>query len=311
MKSSIAQLVLLASFRSAVSYAGADEPPEFDWASIIPSRSLEYHPCYGSEYRCARLLLPLDWRNTSDPSSTVAIALAKLPATVAPSAASFRGAVFAQPGGPGESGTLYLRGSGRKLRDVVDVPGRQHHDLVAFDPRGTGHSAPRLDCFPGLLGHVRAQERDMAEAVDVSRAALARAVAAGKADGRRCAEEHGDFLRFVGTESVARDMLAILDKIEEEEERQRGEKPVSVEDDESRLELRDESRKEKGKARLQFIGISYGTFLGSAFASLFPDRVGRMVLDGVVNPFGYQDVRISPLSKDTPALLPFPFLLVY
>lgn len=219
--------------------------------------------------------------NTSEPSSTVAIALAKLPATVAPSAASFRGAVFAQPGGPSESGTLYLRGNGRKLRDVVDVPGRQHHDLVAFDPRGTGHSAPRLDCFPGLLGHVRAQERDVTEAVDVSRAAL------------------------------ARDVLAILDKIEEEEERQRDEEPVSVEHDESRLELREESRKEKGKARLQFIGISYGAFLGSAFASLFPDRVGRMVLDGVVNPLGYQDVRISRLSKDTPALLSCSFLLVY
>ncbi|OAA82155.1 Alpha/beta hydrolase fold-1 [Akanthomyces lecanii RCEF 1005] len=292
MKASFTQLALLANVRYAASYAGADEPPEFDWASITPSRSLEYHPCYGPEYQCARLLLPLDWHNTSDPSSTVSIALAKLPAAVPASDPSFRGTVFTQPGGPGESGTLYLRGNGRKLRDVVDVPGKQHYDLVAFDPRGTGRSTPRLDCFPGLLGYIRTQERDLAEAVDVSRAALARAVAAGKADGRRCAEEHGDFLRFVGTESVARDMLAILDKIEEE--RPRG-KAVEQQE-ESRLELRGESAKEKGVARLQYIGISYGTFLGSVFVSLFPGRVGRMVLDGVVNPFGYQDGSVAGLD---------------
>ncbi|TQV96849.1 Peptidase S33, tripeptidyl-peptidase [Cordyceps javanica] len=285
MKSSIVQLALLAGFSCASTRRQETASSEFDWDSIPPSTDLEYHPCYG-EYQCARLRLPLDWHNASDPS-TVTIALAKLPAAVPASAPSFRGAVFAQPGGPGVSGTAYLRGNGRKLRDVVDVPGRRHYELVAFDPRGTGHSVPRLDCFPGLLGYLRVQERDMAEAVDASRAALARAVAAGKADGKRCEEEHGEFLRHIGTPNVARDMVAMLDKIEEERQRH-GHRKVTDEE-ESRLELRADPARGDDITRLQYIGISYGTFLGSVFASLFPGRVGRLVLDGVVNPHGYQD----------------------
>ncbi len=299
MKRSIASLaLLLAGASAATSHQGGSPPPEFDWATITPSTDLEYHPCYG-EYQCARLLLPLDWHNASDPG-TVAIAVAKLPAAVpaADDPSSFRGTVFTQPGGPGVSGTRYLRGSGRKLRDVLDVPGRQRYELLAFDPRGVGHSAPRLDCFPGLGGYVRAQERDLAEAVDAGRPALARAVAAGRADGTRCAEEHGEFLRHVGAESVARDMAAMLDKVAEE--RQRREAARAEEPDGSRLELRAESNKAKDAPRLQYIGISYGTFLGGVFASMFPGRVGRMVLDGVINPHGYQDVRPPPPSLIVP-----------
>ena len=36
--------------------------------------------------------------------------------------------------------------------------------------------------------------------------------------------------------------------------------------------------------KLNYLGYSYGTFLGSTYASLFPDNVGRMVLDGAMDP---------------------------
>ncbi|MEV0374175.1 alpha/beta hydrolase [Streptomyces sp. NPDC050636] len=39
-----------------------------------------------------------------------------------------------------------------------------------------------------------------------------------------------------------------------------------------------------GDAKLNYTGISYGTFIGQQYMKLFPDKVGRMVLDGVVNP---------------------------
>lgn len=55
--------------------------------------------------------------------------------------------------------------------------------------------------------------------------------------------------RFVSTASVARDMLHIIEKL--------------------------------GEEKLKYWGFSYGTFLGVTFASLWPQKVGRMVLDGI------------------------------
>ncbi|KAK6221609.1 hypothetical protein LQW54_001381 [Pestalotiopsis sp. IQ-011] len=52
-------------------------------------------------------------------------------------------------------------------------------------------------------------------------------------------------------------------------------------------ETEDGMRAAKPKALLNFYGISYGTFLGQTFASMFPESAGNMVLDGVVSPEGY------------------------
>ena len=39
-----------------------------------------------------------------------------------------------------------------------------------------------------------------------------------------------------------------------------------------------------GEDQLDYFGASYGTQLGSTYAELFPDRVGRFVLDGAIDP---------------------------
>jgi pimeloyl-ACP methyl ester carboxylesterase len=39
-----------------------------------------------------------------------------------------------------------------------------------------------------------------------------------------------------------------------------------------------------GESKLNFLGYSYGSFLGTTYATLFPDRVGRFVLDGAIDP---------------------------
>ncbi|BFO19548.1 hypothetical protein SHKM778_59360 [Streptomyces sp. KM77-8] len=39
-----------------------------------------------------------------------------------------------------------------------------------------------------------------------------------------------------------------------------------------------------GEKKLNFLGVSYGTYLGAVYATLFPDHVRRMVVDSVVNP---------------------------
>jgi pimeloyl-ACP methyl ester carboxylesterase len=55
------------------------------------------------------------------------------------------------------------------------------------------------------------------------------------------------------------------------------------------------TRDEDELPKLQYLGFSYGTFLGNTFASMFPGRVGRMVLDGVVDPYNYlEGVSVTP-----------------
>ena len=79
-----------------------------------------------------------------------------------------------------------------------------------------------------------------------------RLVDLAKEFGERCAERSGDLLGHVSTVEVARDL--------------------------------DVLRAVLGDERLNFLGKSYGTYIGATYAGLFPDRVGRLVLDGALDP---------------------------
>ncbi|KAG5914619.1 hypothetical protein E4U42_000402, partial [Claviceps africana] len=252
--------------------------PHFEWDSIRPTKDLEFHDCYES-YRCARLALPLDWKNLSDPR-TVSIALIKLPARVSDTDARFGGPVFANPGGPGGSGVDHVLAAGRYLQEYIDTPGKKHYEIVSFDPRGVRHSHPRADCFSesvlardamilesrGLGGLTR----------DPGKLAYGLAMMDGLAKKCAAAEVAGDLFSYMGTPTVARDMVEMVDKMDALRKQTDG-----------RVELRRRAAAEDDVPRLQYIGFSYGTVLGNYFASLFPERVGRIVLDGVVDADDY------------------------
>lgn len=76
-------------------------------------------------------------------------------------------------------------------------------------------------------------------------------VASSRATGEQCLKQHGDFMRNLDTRTAARDMDAI--------------------------------RAALGEAKLNYIGLSYGSYLGTTYAQLFPQRIGRMVLDGILD----------------------------
>jgi pimeloyl-ACP methyl ester carboxylesterase len=90
----------------------------------------------------------------------------------------------------------------------------------------------------------------------------------------------GQIMAYAGTASVARDMVEVADKIAQLRSRQRGsgDKPNDTTNGSKTLE---------DVARVQYVGFSYGTILGHYFASMFPERVGRLVLDGVMDPNDY------------------------
>lgn len=270
----------IAIYAALAALSDATGKASFDWKSAPAAEHLHFRPCYDS-FQCARLTLPLNWQDDYD-KRTVTIAVIKRPAVVSRDDPSYAGIVFTQPGGPGNSGVEYMLGRHERLRDIIDIPGKRHYDLVAFDPRGIGNSSPNISCFSGLAAHMRAKEMQTIGLTDLSARGLAYHLAAAKVDGKQCEKTHGDFLEYVGTTSVARDMLQILDELHREEDE---EEHVEDADEDVRLELRsledDKHDHKKLLPRLNYIGISYGTLLGNYFASMFPGRVGRMVLDGV------------------------------
>jgi pimeloyl-ACP methyl ester carboxylesterase len=154
------------------------------------------------------------------------------------------GTLLVNPGGPGASGYDFVKDA---AATHFSNPVRDTYDLVGFDPRGVKRSSP-VRCLTDA-------ERDAARAKVYALetdAGLAAALADNKAIAAQCAEKTGPALGLIDTVSSARD-LDILRAV--------------VNDD-----------------KLNYLGYSYGTFLGSTYASLFPDHVGRMVLDGALDP---------------------------
>ncbi|KAF7926064.1 uncharacterized protein EAE97_010364 [Botrytis byssoidea] len=223
----------------------------WQWKDVEPSESLIWHTCY-STFQCARLSLPLDWLNTSNPSR-ITLAIIKIPAT---DLTNYLGPVFTNPGGPGGSGIFSLRRNGHNLQKIVG----KNHDIISFDPRGIGASTPLINCWGSSRQNAKIWRLSDVGVVDSHPGMLNDAYARASALSKTCEENmereakargEESLLKFVSTTSVARDMLEIMRKT--------------------------------GTEKLRYWGFSYGTFLGGVFAAMYPDLVERMVSDGNVN----------------------------
>ncbi|MGN5379651.1 alpha/beta hydrolase [Streptomyces lasalocidi] len=154
------------------------------------------------------------------------------------------GSLLVNPGGPGGSAIDYLQ-SYAGIGYPADV--RARYDMVAMDPRGVARSEP-VECLDGRQMDAYTQA-DMTPDDQRERSAL---VAADKKFDESCGAHSARLLRHVSTVEAARDM--------------------------------DILRAVLGDRKLNYVGASYGTFLGATYAGLFPGRVGRLVLDGAMDP---------------------------
>jgi pimeloyl-ACP methyl ester carboxylesterase len=156
-----------------------------------------------------------------------------------------QGALLYNPGGPGGSGLRFpARVTGK---NPVWAKTAEAYDFVGFDPRGVGRSAPISCADPQEF--VKAPKMDPvpgSEADKLAQRKLAREYAEG------CYERSGEMLPHMTTPNTARDLDVI--------------------------------RAALGEKKLNFLGVSYGTYLGAVYATLFPGHVRRMVVDSVVNP---------------------------
>lgn len=273
----------LLSLCFGIGLSSASSPPEFDWSAITPSPQLRYHSCY-EDFECARLEVPRDWLDVGN-NKKVAIAVIRLPATVPSDDPNFGGSIITNPGGPGGSGVNFLkRGQGKHLQKITQ--GKKHYEIISFDPRGVENTTPRADCFG--LSHSLARDAMMLEergigGMDTSKTGLKRALALADGFGTLCEDAvlDDDIMGYVSTASVARDIVEIADRVEEL--RQAGEKAIPH--DGTERPLLEEIRMKP--SRVLYWGFSYGTVLGNTLASLFPGRMGRVILDGVVDIYDY------------------------
>ena len=155
------------------------------------------------------------------------------------------GSLFFNPGGPGGPGVEGLA----QIAGFFPTQLRNRFDLVSWDPRGVGESTS-VQCFASEAAEARF--RSSVSLIPVGKNQEQQLIKNNAELGRKCARRSGDLLRFVSTADTARDL--------------------------------DLLRAAVGDRKLNYYGISYGTFLGATYANLFPKRVRALVLDGDVNP---------------------------
>lgn len=193
--------------------------------------------------------------------------------------AQYKGMILFNFGGPGVSTIDQLLSGSDYLRRVTG----DEYDLIAWEPRGVGYSNPMATCFekPGpkfprdrginqTLDQLSNDEKDDTEEW----------LQAVKTFDTSCMKEMGNSNTagpHMNTGVIAHDVLTILNAFASTE---------------ASHELHDASL-------LNYWGFSYGTFIGQTFASMFPDRIGRVVLDGVVDPDDYVSGTWLTSNRDT------------
>ncbi|KAJ6558045.1 TAP-like protein-domain-containing protein [Mycena capillaripes] len=193
--------------------------------------------------------------NYSEPhGKQAAIAMVRYTAAVPADSPLYRGPVLINPGGPGASGTNFVLAGGLQLAEVVGP----EFDIVGFDPRGVGQSTPCVSFFDSNIERQIWGDPSLTE-LNASADALGRHWARARVYNRLAAERES--IRHLNTDNTARDMLRIV--------------------------------RAHGKEKIQYWGFGYGSLLGAVYATMFPDKVERIVIDGVVDAEDYFETRWS------------------
>ncbi|KAL8283847.1 hypothetical protein RQP46_005279 [Phenoliferia psychrophenolica] len=239
------------------------------------SGPVDWQPCaLNPAYSCGYLEVPKDYFNLT--VGTAQIAMLKVPATARPS--ERLGTIFLNPGGPGGSGVGFALGFGTTLSKLLE--GR--YDLLGFDPRGIGASIPRVECFPSTLEHELFKAATVMErGFDVHKDAFSPAgrlhlldhhrqlMSLQETQYKKCAETMGDDLKYMGTSTVVRDIEEMSRVLEGED------------------------------ALINFFGGSYGTILGAYLVNMIPDKINRVLIDGVASSPQFAGPKACALATKT------------
>src|SRR3954469_11385532 len=169
------------------------------------------------------------------------------------------GSLFVNYGGPGGDGVATTQAIGADLFGALN----ERFDIVGFDPRGVGQSEPSIDCHANQLRE-GVYSQPFATPENLDRDAF---VAKVRGYINKCTNANAGILPYASTANVARDMDVLRDAV--------------------------------GDARLNYLGFSYGTFLGATYAALFPQQYRSLVLDGALDADEYINRPLDSLSEQS------------
>ncbi|KAL8794631.1 MAG: hypothetical protein Q9195_002827 [Heterodermia aff. obscurata] len=218
-------------------------------ATCVPtSKIINWFPCEQNgtlPFTCGTLIVPFDY---TDPASntTLTLDLVKVNATKQPA----RGSILFNPGGPGEPGRDFVV----QLADSLLVYTGGVYDLIGFDTRGTESTIP-FSCYDNATARAFSTVKTPIF-LNSSDTAIGESWAAKTTIADSCYEKNKHIGELIGTGFVARDMMQIVDALNED-------------------------------GLLRYWGLSYGSVLGETVAAMYPDRMDKIVLDGVLNPRNY------------------------
>jgi pimeloyl-ACP methyl ester carboxylesterase len=180
----------------------------------------------------------------------------------------------------------------------------KYYDLIGFDPRGVNNTTPPLSCFPNAFERLAWNLQADAEGlIGVSPDSFVNAWARAKALGKSCAyggersgSQKGESLgSFINTTLVVRDIVEIIERHGEWREKQARKwlaskerknimkKATGIHGDYHESAVVQRTGWARGKDKLLYQGCSSGTVIGTSFVAMYPERVGRVILDGVVD----------------------------
>ena len=244
-----------ASTTAAKASAQATATPSADGATGTAGSSEEETDT--ATFSCAVITVPLDYANPK--GETISIAVKKRAATGGHS----QGALFINPGGPGDSGVSFAERAGNAFSpDLLSA-----YDIIGFDPRGVG-SSTAITCSSD-----DDSSSSPAEPSATGTPSAGSTPSAGTASGGESYEEWAESTRQSFQELSKQcgsntEPAALLDHVD----------TVSAARDLDIL------RALAGQEKLNYLGFSYGTYLASVYAETFPGNTGRIVLDGAIDP---------------------------
>ncbi|TCD60113.1 hypothetical protein EIP91_010701 [Steccherinum ochraceum] len=230
--------------------------------------AVDWRPCTGlndiAGSECGHIIVPKDYFNAS--AGTAKIALGRLRARANPS----KGSVLFNPGGPGGAGKQWVTTRGDLLQVYVRIG--DEYDIVGFDPRGIGETEPKTQCFDRYFPYADFKRNSILErSYDFpSNASLEEirqlvlpqqreAASLLKTTFAVCKETMGDELKYMGTSTVVRDIDYMVKKLDGED------------------------------ALINFYGGSYGSILGQYLVNMLPNRLGRIVIDGIADAVAWSE----------------------
>lgn len=251
----------LATALFALSGCGGSDGPAPDPLAAYRTQTLAWQECdttavgvdisgyitaAGERLRCASVRVPMDW--SAPERGDLQVAVMRL-AAAQPQAR--QGALLFNPGGPGGDGLSYglVLWSAFGNSNPQSPLGAQQlrlldeFDMVGFSPRGVG-SSTTLHCSTNALQRLVGRASAQLNADNLDNAAY---------NSRTMAQAclNNPITPYINTDATARDMDLVRHLL--------------------------------GDSKLNYVGYSYGTWLGAWYASIFPERVGRMVLDSSVD----------------------------